>query len=326
MTRQLRPLNLGEILDRTAELYRTNFLLFAGIAAIFAGAMLLMQMLHLGTLELLGYPVVRPRLQWVVAVSAVLSILVTLLIAGVSVAANCRAVAWIHLGEPATVRAATGSIRPRLGSYLWVMTIAGFIAWAPLAILYVAFFVLIFAFLPHGFLTNPAVMQTAPMNNPAAFLELSIGMLILSPLFLGALIYGTIMSLRYSLAIPASVVENLPARQAIQSSIALSKGSRGRIFVLALLVYAVRILLGLLFGMPFILYSFKHPGAPLPVGLLAIQQIAAFLVNTFIGPIYSTGLTLFYYDQRVRKEGFDLEWMMRSAGLSQPAEFLPGPS
>jgi uncharacterized membrane protein len=170
------------------------------------------------------------------------------------------------------------------------------------------------------------VMQTAPMNNPAAFLELSIGMLILSPLFLGALIYGTIMSLRYSLAIPASVVENLPARQAIQSSIALSKGSRGRIFVLALLVYAVRLLLGLLFGMPFILYSFKHPGAPLPVGLLAIQQIAAFLVNTFIGPIYSTGLTLFYYDQRVRKEGFDLEWMMRSAGLSQPAEFLPGPS
>jgi hypothetical protein len=39
--------------------------------------------------------------------------------------------------------------------------------------------------------------------------------------------------------------------------------------------------------------------------------------------MYSTGLTLFYYDQRIRKEGFDIEWMMRSAGLQKPAELLP---
>lgn len=30
----LRPLSLGEILDRTFTLYRRNFLLFAGIIAI----------------------------------------------------------------------------------------------------------------------------------------------------------------------------------------------------------------------------------------------------------------------------------------------------
>jgi hypothetical protein len=27
---------------------------------------------------------------------------------------------------------------------------------------------------------------------------------------------------------------------------------------------------------------------------------------------------LFYYDQRIRKEGFDIEWMMQRAGLAQP--------
>jgi hypothetical protein len=43
-----------------------------------------------------------------------------------------------------------------------------------------------------------------------------------------------------------------------------------------------------------------------------------------IGPIYSTGLTLFYYDQRIRKEGFDIEWMMQAAGLSSQTE-LPAP-
>lgn len=321
---ELRPLNLGEILDRTAALYRTNFLVFAGIAVLFAGAMLLIQMLHLGALAELGYPEVRPRLEWAVAVSAVLSILVTLLVAGVEVAAISRAVAWIHLGEPATVRSATSGVLPRLGRYLWVMTIAGVRAWTPLAVMYVAIFALMFAFLPHGFLTHPGVMQRVPPPNPAAMLELGLGFLVFAPLFAGALVYGILMSLRYSLAVPASVVENLPARQAIKKSIQLSKGARGRIFVLGLLEYALRVMLGIVFGIPFLIYAMRHVGQALPLGLLAIQQLAAFAINTLIGPIYSAGLTLFYYDQRVRKEGFDLEWMMRSAGLTEPLEILPG--
>ena len=40
-------------------------------------------------------------------------------------------------------------------------------------------------------------------------------------------IYGIIMTLRYSLAVPACTVENLNARAAIKRSISLSKGSRG---------------------------------------------------------------------------------------------------
>ena len=34
MTETLRPSTLGEILDRTAQLYRSNFWLFAGTAAM----------------------------------------------------------------------------------------------------------------------------------------------------------------------------------------------------------------------------------------------------------------------------------------------------
>ena len=37
MQTDLRPMSLGEILDRTAQLYRNNFVLFAGIAAVYAG-------------------------------------------------------------------------------------------------------------------------------------------------------------------------------------------------------------------------------------------------------------------------------------------------
>jgi hypothetical protein len=47
-----------------------------------------------------------------------------------------------------------------------------------------------------------------------------------------------------------------------------------------------------------------------------VQQLRAFLTNTFVGPIYATGFTLFYYDQRVRKEGYDIERMMHNAGMT----------
>jgi len=324
MSTQLRPLSLGEILDRTAELYRNNFLLFAGIAAIFSGAMLFVQMLHLGVLEILGFREVSAQLSWSTSAFAVLAGLVILLLAGLGIAANNRAVAWVHLGERATIRGAASSIRPRLGRFLWLMLITWFRAWAPLSGVYIALFAMIATILPSGLLTHPGVAQSTQVQDPTVFLRFGIYLLILVPLFLGTLIYGILMALRYSLAMPACVVEGLPAGAALKRSVELSKGSRGRVFVLGLLVGAVRTILGIILGFPFIAFAFKHPGHALPMGLLAMQQLGTFVVNTLIGPIYATGLTLFYYDQRIRKEGFDIEWMMQAAGLTQPATVANG--
>jgi hypothetical protein len=324
MSNQLRPMALGEILDRTAELYRSHFLLFAGLSAIFACAMLAVQLFYLRSLYLLGYPNIIAHWQWGTASVAVIEALVILMLAGLSIAANNRAVAWVYMDRPASIRAAAKSVLPRLRTYLWLMTITGLRAWTPFAALYVAFFVVALSFLPRGAFTNPNAMQSVAQQNPAAIIAAGMGMLILAPLFLLAGAYGIWMSLRYSLAVPACVVEELPASGAIKRSIQLSLGSRGRIFVLGLLVCAVRMILGLLFGFPLIALAIKHPGQTLPLGWLMIQQIGVFLSHTLIGPIYSIGLTLFYYDQRVRKEGFDIEWMMLAAGLSPHSE-MPAP-
>lgn len=317
MTTQLRPLSLGELLDRTAELYRKHFLLFVGISTIFSTVMLAMQLLHLGVLSLLGYPNVAPKVLWGSASAGVVLSLFILLVAGLSIASNNRIVAWVYLGQPATIQNALASILPRLRRYLWVMTIAAFRAWTPLAVMYIAFFAIFFSMLPKGFLTNPNAANTIAQHNPSAFLYAGLGFLILAPFLLLAAAYGVWMSLRYSLAIPACVVEDLPAGQAIKRSIDLSIGARGRIFVLGLLVYAIRLLLGILFGFPMLAYTIKHPGHPIPLAWMSVQQVAAFAINALIGPIYATGLTLFYYDQRIRKEGFDIEWMMQAAGLTQ---------
>jgi hypothetical protein len=71
----------------------------------------------------------------------------------------------------------------------------------------------------------------------------------------------------------------------------------------------------------FVVAAFKaaaHHGV-LPLWVQVAQQIVGFFTNSFIGPMYATGLTLFYYDQRIRKEGFDIEWMMQAAGMTVPA-------
>jgi len=48
-----------------------------------------------------------------------------------------------------------------------------------------------------------------------------------------------------------------------------------------------------------------------------VRVIVDFLLQVLLAPISVIALVLFYYDQRIRKEGFDIEWMMQQAGLTQ---------
>jgi hypothetical protein len=195
------------------------------------------------------------------------------------------------------------------------MTVTMIFAWGPLIGVYILLFGTIFAAGFGGAMFGAQGAQQPATMGPGAMAGALIGFLLVLLLSIPATIYGVVMWLRYSLAMPACVVEGLPAGKAIRRSINLSEGSRGRIFVLWLLVFVVRLMLGLLIEFPMILLVVKHPGQPVPLGWMVYQQFGVFAINALIGPIYSIGLTLFYYDQRIRKEGYDIEWMMQAAGL-----------
>jgi len=47
-------------------------------------------------------------------------------------------------------------------------------------------------------------------------------------------------------------------------------------------------------------------------------ELIGFVTSSVTIPIYAIGLTLFYYDARIRKEGFDVEWMMHRATPPAP--------
>jgi hypothetical protein len=320
MESNLRPLTLGEILDRTAQLYRTNFLLFAGIFSVYAGAMLVLGMVQIGLNELLKARHVTGITQWTIVFSLVVAWPVMILMLGVSTAAISRAVAWVHLGERATIRGAYKSIRPRLGRYLWLMAIVYFRVWTPFALLYAAFLGLSVhygAF--NGMNAQPGVAaHPAFANNPQEAIAFLGVMATIGLLMLPAFIYAILMSLRYSLAVPACVVEDLKARKAIRRSIELAKDSWGRIILLALLVFVIKFMLVMVTQAFVFVAAFKHPGQLPGPGIQALSQVIGFFTNSFLGPIWATGITLFYYDQRVRKEGYDIEWMMQAAGLTVP--------
>lgn len=317
METTLRPLTLGEILDRTAELYRSNFPLLAGISSVYGGILLVLSLVQIAAQR--GALAMHMKTGLiVVSVAGLLILWLAIFIAGgLAMAANTRAVGWVHLGEPASIGAAYRAILPRTGRYLCLMTITYFRAWIPCVLVYGAYAAVILVYIrPTGLLT-PHAAPPAP-KTMLIFLASSVVFLFL---LVGSLVYGIIMSLRYSLAVPACTVEKLKAREAIRRSIQLSKGSRGRIFMLGLLALIIQLgLTGLTQGF-FLVVGIKNHGV-LPIWMSVVQQFLAFLTNTFVQPIYATGFTLFYYDQRVRKEGYDIERMMHAAGMTKPRPTL----
>jgi len=316
MQTNLRPMSLGEILDRTAQLYRTNFLLFAGIASVYAGVLLVINLIQLGVNQLMLHWNMTKQLPLASLAYVILIFPIIIFCATAAIGANNRAVAWVNLGMPATIRAAYKSIWPRLGRLSWLTTIILFVVYSPFILIFVAYSGFLFGYAYRKGFFN----EGAPQHDPGAFVVVGLVSVFLIVLLLAWVVYAILMGLRYSLAVAACVIEDIPARKAIRRSIELSKESRGRIFMLALLIFAIQLGLVLITQVFFIFAAFaavkKH--AELPVWMLALQQLVGFFTNSFIGPMYATGLTLFYYDQRIRKEGFDIERMMEAAGMTAP--------
>jgi hypothetical protein len=51
-----------------------------------------------------------------------------------------------------------------------------------------------------------------------------------------------------------------------------------------------------------------------PDSIMILSQILTFLAGSLILPLYVIATTLFYYDIRIRREGFDLEFLAEQLG------------
>src|SRR5215469_18216689 len=258
MSTELRPLTLGELLDRTFFLYRKNFILFAGIVALPHLALLAVQFagVGLGSAKLLVGP--TATIPWTLAVWAV-----SLGVTAASQGATVIAVSNVHLGRQTTITESFAGINGRI-FYLALIMIGYWIG-------------------------------------------IGVGLALL-------IVPGIILALMWALTIPVAVIEDTGLRDSVNRSAELTKGHRGRVFVLGLLVIVLWYAIFMVWEIPIIavmgVMAREHRSVSIPFG--------SFISQCLVGPLMTIGFSLLYYDERVRKEAFDLQLMMSNLDDAQP--------
>jgi uncharacterized membrane protein len=131
--------------------------------------------------------------------------------------------------------------------------------------------------------------------------------------FIVFIVPGILLALSWSVAVPAKVLESKGASEAMSRSSALTKGDRGRIFVIWFLFFVASIGVSFLLHWPIQIASGARSIFALQrvsTGLQVASLIATFVSECLVGPLATIAFSLVYYDERVRKEAFDLQLMM----------------
>lgn len=332
MDAHTRPLTLGEILDRTVQLYRSNFLLFTGIAAPAAGILVLVsgsiglfftsRFVNLAQIAQGNGTQSPPQIAGQEALlmmaifGAFFLVGIPLLLGAFSMALAALSFAATRLerGEPVTIRSSYGYAFGHFWRHAGVLFLQALFAGV---VPYFIFGFVIFI----GAMLAALAAGTGASRTMGPLLVVGLVLMVLLLLITSIMIW-----LRLSLAYPASAAEGATAWNSLKRSNFLTGGTRGRIFLMLLLVWVLTMAVSAALTVPMdiliVLIKGKSNFLANPVGpVFTLMQIAnlsvSFLVRIFVMPIYSVALVLFYIDQRVRLEGFDIERLMYRAGWTE---------
>jgi hypothetical protein len=228
----------------------------------------------------------------------------------------------LHLGKGTTIRESYTKIRPVFRRILGLVVAIFFIAGWPLIASYGCFFVLALA-----------MSDMIKAGGPGGPLMMVAGMLILFAAMVGSLFWFFFAYCRYALAVPACTIENLPVKYSLVRSKFLVKGNMGRLVGVYLLTLLITTAVKGVLQFPAFFASgifSLHPGGRMNPGMLVWLYSSDFVGTMLAGPIATIAMALVYYDERVRKEAFDLQLMMEALGQPstppQPASLPASPA
>lgn len=279
----LKPLGVGEIIDRMLRLFRADALLFVGIAIfptliteVLQRAVGLDQTFDLNEyLSTLSTPGAKPALpiRQIDPVLASLVGLATVLLSVTQAAAITQAVGQRYLGRAETIgEAYRGGLRamPRL---------------------ILSFLVILVVFAVVTTVVAIAIVTSASALAIVAVV-LGVGFFVLLP--------WAFVSV--ALVAPAIVLEGLGPVAGIRRSFHLVDRARLRTLGLWILMGIISSLLALIFSLVFLVSFVAEPT------LRSVLQAAATIASGSISaPLLFGALVILYYDLRVRKEAFDLQ-------------------
>jgi hypothetical protein len=318
MTQPLRPMSLGEILDRTFQIYRARFFAFVAIAAIPISAMELIHavdsiLLHMDSFLRHGR---TPGIYFYNLALSLLFYFTGLIIVLSMAPAAVKMTSDSLFKNECSIGSALRFAAVRWRSSLWIAILVAttglLLPWFGFAGLTIG--IALLAHIPG----SPAWVSTLAhlLSNPlVSFVPWGI------LLWLGSCL---------SLVFPAATIEDILGVRSLRRGWTLTRGTRARICFVAAAIWAaswalswsLEFLLGQLMLLTGNLLDLADTMRTLytPAVFLLVSAIYAVL-----GPVFAIAITLFYYDQRIRREAYEVVRMMECAGLnststSQPAE------
>lgn len=288
----LRPLGFTDILDEGIYLYRKNFLLFFGIAAILLAPMEMINQVGNG---LIGryfesgigeFPEVG--LAWLIGLfGIVFYIFLYLPATWISTGAMTKAIADRYLQQPASLAESYRAIKP----IFWRLV-------GTLLLSYVVYFVLLLPFIiPLVVLLAGSFMAIG--GDSSTMIVGAIGTILG---FIYLIWVGIFVVLPWSAYItPTVVVEKRGGVDALKRSWSLMKPRRmpavGVLIIVTVIMWVVTI--------PF--QTIAEFASALNVYLLGPVALFSGLAIALATPVFQVVSVLLYFDSRVRLEGFDLE-------------------
>jgi hypothetical protein len=265
----LKPLGMGQIIDRAVRLYRQNFLQYVGIVALAQIPMLI----YSATLPLFALGLERAALDagpeplLGLGLVSVVSVIVGAILTQVAVAAMSQAIADTYLGRPTGIIEAFSRIGRAWIQLLLALLLAGFFM----------FLLLAWTIIPCvGWLTGP-----------------------------GMLIFAATVAV--PLIVPVVVMERCSATEAVGRAWQLARRRfwwlLGFMLLLSILSQIV------VTGPSLLLSTFLTPLAGSNLGVMGsniIQMVSSSLLSVLYLPLYTACVVLLYFDVRVRTEALDL--------------------
>lgn len=280
-----QPMEFGGILDATLSLYRNNLRLFLGIAAIYFILIALQEAVVVWLLEISS----TQRLDSFISdMDSVSDTFIYMLVVGASVIASSE----IYLGRRVTIQIAL-----RRFSFLFWEYLGASLLYLILCVIW----------------------------NLESFGETAL----VSLLRVAALPFLCFYLMSWVLYGPVILNEEFEftGQQALERSKLLVRGTWGRVcgivLAIGLFCLAIDYILGSSLGVVLALFGIVRDGSLMetvislfemeyfpirPTSMVSSIMYLIYLgVETFTLPIYAIGVTLLYFDLRIRKEGFDIE-------------------
>jgi hypothetical protein len=311
---ELRPMSIGELLDRTFRLYRNHFWLFVGIMAI-PSAISIPFSIMIFSMQGSAMAGGKPSLP---NISGMIFLMVAFFcffwaVYSMALGAATYAVSESYLGHTVTVRGSYGKVRGNVWRILGVVIVAWIRAFGMLILGGIGIAILI------GL--SAGIMAIVGRGAPQAVVGI-VGVVV-GIVFGLAYLAGTLLwilwMLRYSVSISVLLLENAGVLASLRRSVQLTKGRRWQIFVAVVLCMVIAYAGVIIFQGPFfVTLMVSARTGQIPEWLTYVFAVSGAIGGAITGPVLLIVLVLCYYDTRIRKEAFDLQYMMSALTPAAP--------